>query len=104
MADAFDLDHLDEYAPFEVDRQAAHLFKHPHLGLPDVVDVWNSTPLFYPAKPPAHWLMVAEVGGHVLMVPLAPSRSGDPTRCRPIGCYEASPGLAARFRKDRHEY
>ena len=31
----------------------------------------------------------------------APARSGDPQRCRPIGCYEASPALAAQYRKDR---
>lgn len=80
----FDLDALDEAQPFEVDRQAAHLFKHPRLGLDDVMDAWNADPLFYPAKPPAHWLMLAEVGGRVLVVPLAPSRSAirahaDPT-------------------------
>jgi hypothetical protein len=46
--------------------------------------------------------MVAEVaGGTVLMVPLAPSREGDPTRCRPIGCYRASKNLADRYRRDR---
>jgi hypothetical protein len=38
---------------FEVDAQAAHLFKHPHLGLHDVFDVWANDPLFYPAKPPS---------------------------------------------------
>ena len=27
--------------PFEIDGQAAHLFKHPHLGLADLVDVWR---------------------------------------------------------------
>lgn len=27
----FDVDRLDEDWPFEIDRQAAHLFKHPHL-------------------------------------------------------------------------
>ena len=54
----FDLDLLDGQDPFEIDAQAAHLFKHPHLG---VEDVWASDPLFYPAKPPAHWLMCAEV-------------------------------------------
>lgn len=27
----FDLDLLDEEDPFEIDAQAAHLFKHPHL-------------------------------------------------------------------------
>jgi hypothetical protein len=36
-----DLDLLAD-EPFEVDAQAAHLFKHPHLGLEDVYDVWVS--------------------------------------------------------------
>ena len=48
------------------------MFKHPYLGIDDIDDVWVSSPLFYPAKPPAHWLMCAEVRGRVLMVPLAP--------------------------------
>ena len=34
-----DLDLLDDQNPFEIDAQAAHLFKHPHLGLDDVYDV-----------------------------------------------------------------
>jgi hypothetical protein len=97
----FDPGILDEEDPFEIDTQAAHLFKHPHLGIDDIDDVWASDPLFYPASPPAHWLMCAEVGGRVLMVPLAPARSGDRQRCRPIGCYEASQVLAAQYRKDR---
>ena len=59
----------------------------------------SSTP-----PPPAHYLMVAEVAGTVLVVPIAPSRSGDPSKCRPIGCYEASSGLAATHRRDRDEY
>lgn len=57
--------------------------------------------LFYPAKPPAHWLMVAEVSGQVLTVPLAPSNNGDPSKCRPIGCYIAADHLARRYREDR---
>jgi hypothetical protein len=96
----FDPDVLDE-DPFEIDAQAAHLFKHPHLGIDDITDVWTSDPLFYPAIPPAHWLMCAEVAGRVLVVPLAPSRSGDRARCRPIGCYEASKVLADQYRSDR---
>jgi len=88
--------------PFEIDAQAAHLFKHPHLGIEDIMDVWVSDPLFYEADPPAHWLMVAEVSGAVLVVPIAPSRSGDPARCRPIGCYEASRSQSATYRKDRN--
>jgi hypothetical protein len=97
----FDPDLLDEQDPFEIDSQAAHLFKHPRLGIDDITDVWGSGPLFYPAVPPAHWLMCAEVSGRVLVVPLAPSRSGDQTRCRPIGCYVASAGLANQYRRDR---
>lgn len=67
----------------------------------DIYEVWRSDPLFYPAIPPAHWLMVSEVSGRVLVVPLALPNSGDQTKCRPIGCYEASPGLAGRYREDR---
>ena len=97
----FDLDLLDDDWPFDIDHQISHLFKHPHLGVDDIRDIWASEPLFYLAKPPAHWLMVAEVGGQVLMVPLAPSATGDPSRCRPIGCYLAADHLARRFREDR---
>jgi len=96
----FDLDQLDSDWPFEIDTQLAHLYKHPGLGVPDIWDVWRSRPLFYEATPPAHWLMVAEVEGRVLMVPLAPAVSGA-DRCRPIGCYLASDGLAEQYRKDR---
>ena len=60
--------------------------------------MWHSDPLFYPAKPPAHWLMVAEVAG---VVPLAPSDSDDRTKCRPIGCYVAAAHLVTRYREDR---
>ena len=97
----FDPDLLDDDWPFEIDHQVSHLFKHPHLGVDDIRDMWASEPLFYPAKPPAHWLMVAEVGGQVLMVPLAPSTTGDLSRCRPIGCYLAADHLARRFRENR---
>jgi hypothetical protein len=96
-----DLDLLDEEDPFEIDGQAAHLFKHPRLGVADLREMWVSDPLFYPAKPPAHWLMVAEVAGTVLVAPLAPPRSGDPRRCRPIGCYRAGESLARTYREDR---
>lgn len=101
MDDLFDLDALDDDDPFEVDDQAAHLFKHPALGLDDVVEVWQSDPIFYPAKSPAHWLMVGEVSGTVLVVPLAPPNTGDLRRCRPIGCYVAATFLADRYLEDR---
>jgi hypothetical protein len=98
---SFDLDQLDDDDPFEVDHQAAHLFKHHKYGLEDVYDLWDSRPLFDPAVPPTHWLMVAEIAGEVLVVPLAPPRSGSPTRCRPIGRCLASKHLADQFRRDR---
>jgi len=58
-------------------------------------------PLFYPAKPPAHWLMVAAVAGVVLVVPLAPSDFDDRTKCRPIGCYVAANHIVTCYREDR---
>ncbi len=48
----FDLDLLDEEDPFEIDAQAAHLFKHPRLGIEDIREVWASDPMFYPANHP----------------------------------------------------
>ena len=101
VGELFDLDRLDDTDPFEIDRQAAHLFKHDPYGIDDIYEIWNSDPLFYPAKPPAHWLMVAEIVGEVLMVPLAPSDHDDPTRCRPIGCYLAAKHLSDRYKEDR---
>jgi hypothetical protein len=41
----FDPGLLDEEDPFEIDTQAPHLFKHPHLGIDDIDDVWASAPL-----------------------------------------------------------
>jgi hypothetical protein len=98
ISEAFDLDLLDDEWPFEIDDHLSHLSKHPYVNTEDVAEVWMSDPLFYPAQPPAHWLMVAEVSGQVLIVPLAPSRSGDPSRCRPVGCYVAVDHLARRYR------
>jgi len=96
-----DIDLLDDEDPFEIDDQAAHLFKHANFGIDDIYDVWFSDPVFYPAKPPADWLMVAEVAGRVLVVPLAKPDSGDVARCRPIGCYAAAKHLADQYRQDR---
>jgi hypothetical protein len=99
--DRFDLDQLDDTNPFEIDRQAAHLFKHEPFGIDDIYEIWNSDPLFYPATPPAHWLMLAAIAGEVVMVPLAPSDHGDPSKCRPIGCYVAAKHLADKYKEDR---
>lgn len=84
-----------------MDTQTVHLFKHPGLGLEDVAEAWRSAPAFYPAKPPAHWLMVAEVSGRTLVIPTAPADSGDRTRYRHIGCYDAPSALIQQYRRDR---
>jgi hypothetical protein len=95
---------LDPDDPFEVDHQLAHLYKHETFGLDDAYDVFASDPVFFPATAdgPADWLMVAEVPGHdVLIVPLAPSRRGDPHRARPVGVYRAGESLKQRYRDER---
>lgn len=97
----FDIDVLDDEDPFEIEEQAAHLFKHAPYGIDDIYEVWESEPIFYPARPPADWLMVAEVTGDVLVVPLAKPDSGDPSKCRPIGCYQAAEHLADQYREQR---
>ena len=38
----FDLDLLASTDPFEIDTQAAHLFKHPYRGIDDIREVWDS--------------------------------------------------------------
>lgn len=96
----FDPQLLDDEDPFEIDDQLAHLFKHEALGVADIYEAWEQSPLFYPAVQPAHWLLVAELGGRVLVVPLAPPRSGDVRKCRPIGCYEVTGQLADQYRED----
>jgi hypothetical protein len=45
-----DPDLLDDDDPFEIDDQAAHLFKHPRLGIEDIIDMGANDPLFYPAS------------------------------------------------------
>jgi hypothetical protein len=61
-------------------------------------------PLFYPAAEdgPADWLMAARLPEGIVLVPLARSRSGDPSKCRPIGIYE-SRALVARYERDSRQ-
>ena len=101
MADLFDLDQLDDNDPFEMTAKQPTCSNTPDSESTTFNDVWQSDPVFYPAKPPADWLMVAEVHGEILVVPLARSDSNDPTRCRPIGCYVAAKHLADQYLEDR---
>jgi hypothetical protein len=104
MRERFDLEALDPDAPFELDDgNLPHLAKHAPFAAEDAIDGWTfGNPLFYPAAPDgaADWLMVAQVPGALILVPLAPPTSGDPRQCRPIGVYTPSVDLAQRYRDD----
>jgi hypothetical protein len=107
MRERFDLEALDPDDPFELDSgNLPHLAKHAPFTAEDALDGWAyGEPLFYPAaeEGPADWLMVARVPGAIIVVPLAPSRSGDPRKCRPIGIYEPSRALAERYQTDSRQ-
>lgn len=104
MRERFDIEALDPDEPFEFDSDnIPHLAKHAPFTAEDALDAWAfGDPLFYPAREegPADWLMVARVPGAIVMVPLAPPRSGDRRKCRPIGIYEPSHSLIERYKKD----
>lgn len=110
----FNLDLLDDEDPFEFDeRNLPHLFKHLltddtgrsiAVGPPDIVDAFlYGDPSFYDAADDgdADWLMLGQVPGLVIEVPLAPSNSGNYSQCRPIGLY--APNRADRLRYLRGE-
>ncbi len=101
--DIIAIDLLDPENPFEIDDQNAHLFKHPFLGVDDALDVYHADPEFYEddSEGRAEWLMVAEVPGRILVVPLAPPNYSGFTKMRPIGVFDASADLVARYRTDR---
>jgi hypothetical protein len=86
------LDELDPEDPFELDTDnRPHLFKHPYSE-EDLYDIYYDA-LYYPAREggAADWLMVGQPPGErPLVVPLAPARSGDPSKARPIGIYNAT--------------
>lgn len=88
----FDLDALDRDDPFELDADnRPHLVKHPYSE-DDLYDIYYDAH-YYPAREggAADWLMVGQPPGErPLVVPLAPPRSGDPSKARPIGIYNAT--------------
>lgn len=89
--------------PFELDNvNRPHLFKHNHYGEADLKDIyWDA--LYYPAREGdgADWLMVGQPPGEPpLVVPLAPPRSGDPRKARPIGLYPATGQLRDDYLRD----
>lgn len=104
MRGRFDLDALDPDDPFEIDDDnVPHLAKHAPFTADDVLDAWAfGDPLFYPAAEdgPADWLMVAQLPEAIVVVPLAPPRTHDRRKCRPIGIYEPSRSLVFRYEED----
>ncbi len=96
----FDVEALDEMDPFEVDDQLIHLYKHQSMDLCDVYEVWTDNPLFYPGREegPADWLMVGQVPGDILLVPLASAHRVN--KARPIGVYPCRGPLDRQYRED----
>lgn len=94
------LEDLDDEHPFEIDRDnEPHLFKHEHYQTADLFDVWAADPVFFEARGdgPADWLMVGEMPGEdPVCVPLAPPRSGDVRKARPIGDLSGYGGSSAQ--------
>ena len=96
----FDVEALDETDPFEVDEQLIHLYKHQNMDVCDIYEVWMDNPLFYPGHEdgPADWLMVGQVPGDILLVPLA--RGHSVNKARPIGVYPCRGQLDRQYRED----
>jgi hypothetical protein len=116
MPDRFDVGELDPEDPFEVDEgNRAHLHKHVAndagrqivIGPDDLLDVFLfGEPIFYPAdqsKGDAEWIMIGEVPGVLLTIPLARARPGNTAKCRPIGIYQASENERRRYREDFYD-
>jgi hypothetical protein len=111
MRPRFDLDLLNPDDPFEIDgANRPHLYKHLPMadgryvvvGVEDILDVYHfGDPMYEPAEEggAADWLMIGEVPEIVLVVPLAPPRKPDPTKCRPIGLDGASEDERRRHRE-----
>jgi hypothetical protein len=107
VRERFDIDALDPDDPFEIDDDnLPHLPKHEPFTSEDVLDAWAfGDPLFYLAAEdgPADWLMVARLPEGIVVVPLASARAQDLRKCRPIGIYEPSRALVARYEEDSRQ-
>lgn len=100
----FDPHLLADGEPFELDvDNLPHLAKHTPFTHEDLVDAWVSGEPLFVAAPhgPADWLMLAELAGEVLVIPLARARSGSPRQARPIGIYRAGAVLSSLYRMER---
>jgi hypothetical protein len=104
MSGRFEIEALDPDEPFELDSgNVPHLPKHAPFTVDDALDAWAvGDPLFYPAPGDgdADWLMVARLPEGIVVVPLAPPRSNDRSKCRPIGIYRPSRALVTHYEHD----
>src|SRR5579863_2588404 len=104
MRSRFDPSLLDPESPFEIDeRNRPHLARHAPFTEADLFDAWTDPgAVFLPAAAdgPADWLLVARIPGDMIQAPLAPSRYGDTSKCRPIGLYRASQEQARRYQEE----
>lgn len=116
MRARFDIDRLDADDPFELDEQnRPHLHKRLPAGrggrVPvderDILELYRFGDPDYMAgkyNDEADWLMIGEVTGIILLVPLAPPKSKDPSKCRPIGIYTPSKDQLQRYRQRGGDY
>jgi hypothetical protein len=102
----FDPELLDPDEPFEIDHDnQPHLAKYSPYTDVDLHDAWADPDLLFAeaaADGPADWLLIAALpGGDVIQVPLAPARSKDWRRCRPIGIYQANSAQRVLYERER---
>lgn len=85
-----DVDQLDQDDPLEIDDDnAPHLAKHEPFTSDDSLDAFFDNPVFVDAPhEPALWIMIAEIPGEIVLVPLMRARRRD-DQVRPIGIYRA---------------
>jgi hypothetical protein len=99
----FDPDDLDPEDPFELDAgNRPHLCNHDHYSENDLLDIYDSDALYYPTGEEgprrAEWFMVGQPPGEpALVVPLAPPRSGNPSKARPVSIYKATGQLLEQY-------
>lgn len=95
---------LDLSDPFEWDMDnLPHLLDDPYYGPDDALDVLHDAPECYEddSGGAGDWLLVGEVPGAILTVPVAQSRYSGLSKVRPITIFEAPDELAARYLHDQ---
>jgi hypothetical protein len=95
---------LDPVNPFEWDDDnLPHLHDDPYFGPEDALDVFKDDPECYEddSDGSADWILVGQVPGEILMVPIAQSRYSGFSKVRPITVFPAPESLKERYRQDK---